>query len=113
MPETFKVQRGPLSPTPRYIDANLVLPWYLGAFPEFDARDVKFSMLDIDSNLRNIPTEDVRPVITAKPVQFYNDPWTGRRFTTCSACSGKISKRDKFCKHCGAEMKGGEQNGRL
>lgn len=65
------------------------------------------------SLIRSMPAADVRPAFSAKPVQFYNDPWTGRRFTTCSACDGKISKRDKFCKHCGAEMKGGEQNGRL
>lgn len=43
-----------------------------------------------------------RPV--AVPVKFFNDPYTGKRFTTCSRCDGKISPKDNYCKHCGAEM---------
>ena len=29
---------------------------------------------------------------------------TGRRFTTCSNCNGKIGPKDRYCKHCGAQM---------
>lgn len=60
--------------------------------------------------IRAIPAADVRPVVYAIPVRFYNDPWTGRKFTTCSACDGKISMSDKFCKHCGAVIRGKTNN---
>lgn len=45
---------------------------------------------------------EYKPVKYAKAVKIYNDPYTEKLFTTCSACSGKISANDKFCKHCGA-----------
>lgn len=47
--------------SPRFIDANLVFPWYVEAFHEFSPHDVRFSMLDILSNLDNIPAADVLP----------------------------------------------------
>lgn len=28
---------------------------------------------------------------------------------TCSICNGKSGKLDKFCKHCGADMRGGRE----
>lgn len=43
-----------------------------------------------------------RPIAVA--VKFFNDPYTGKLFTTCSRCDGKISPKDNYCKHCGAEM---------
>ena len=61
--------------------------------------------------VEGIPAADVRPVVYADPVRIFNDPYTGRMFTTCSRCTGKISPKDKFCKHCGADMRGEkEQN---
>jgi PHP family Zn ribbon phosphoesterase len=45
-----------------------------------------------------------KPVIYARPVKIFDDPYTGKMFTTCSACDGKISPKDKFCKHCGATI---------
>ena len=57
--------------------------------------------------LISLPAADVAPVVHARPVLFYDDPFTGRRFTTCSNCDGKIWKRDRYCKHCGAKMDGG------
>lgn len=54
---------------------------------------------------------DVRPVVHARPVKIFDNPWTGKMFTTCSACDGKIGPKDKFCKHCAADLRGGEQNG--
>lgn len=46
----------------------------------------------------------------AEAVKIFDDPYTGRRFTTCSWCRDKISPKDKYCKHCGAkivQLKGG------
>ena len=60
---------------------------------------------DCAENIRAIPAADVRPVVHARPVKIFNDPWTGKMFTTCSACDGKIGHKDNFCKHCGADMK--------
>ena len=51
-----------------------------------------------------IDAGEYKPVKYAKAVKFYNDPYTEKLFTTCSACSGKISANDKFCKHCGATI---------
>lgn len=64
------------------------------------------SYRDAKSLIRSIPAADVRPVVYAEPVRIFNDPYTGRMFTTCSRCTGKISPKDKFCKHCGADMRG-------
>lgn len=61
------------------------------------------------AEINSIPAADVAPVVHAQPVLFYDDPFTGRRFTTCSNCEGKIGKRDRYCKHCGARMDGGTQ----
>ena len=52
------------------------------------------------------PAADVAPGVHAQPVFFFDDPVTGRRITTCSNCDGKIGKRDRYCKHCGAKMEG-------
>ena len=54
--------------------------------------------------LMSLPAADVAPVVYAEPVMIFDDPFTGRRFTTCSHCDGKIGKRDRYCKHCGAKM---------
>lgn len=61
----------------------------------------------IDSDIetvKNIHFADVAPIVHAKAIKFYSDPFTGRMFTTCTACDGKISSKDAFCKHCGAKM---------
>lgn len=55
--------------------------------------------------IEQIPAADVRPVVYAEPVRIFDDPYTGRMLTTCSRCTGKISPKDKFCKHCGADMR--------
>ena len=58
--------------------------------------------------IESVPAADVAPVVHAEPVMIFDDPFTGRRFTTCSHCDGKIGKRDRYCKHCGAKMNGGK-----
>lgn len=65
-------------------------------------------MMDFYSALWNVPAADVAPVVHAEPVMIFDDPFTGRRFTTCTHCNGKIGKRDRYCKHCGAKMDGGK-----
>lgn len=62
------------------------------------------------SIMDKVETADVRPERYAKKVKFYNEPWTGNKFTTCTACYGKVGPRDKFCKHCGAKFQEGETN---
>ena len=60
------------------------------------------------TEISHAPSADVAPVVHAEPVMIFDDPFTGRRFTTCSHCDGKIGKRDRYCKHCGAKMDGGK-----
>ena len=47
---------------------------------------------------------EYKPVKYAEAVKIFNDPYTEKMFTTCSACCGKISPNDVFCKHCGATI---------
>lgn len=105
-----------LTPPPRYIDANKIFPWYCSAFKSFSPHDVHFSMLDIDANLWNIPTADVRPVVRGKwrlggygqisdaTVKWY-DQFLQGGFLYCSVCKGRSNLKYNFCPHCGAEMR--------
>lgn len=54
--------------------------------------------------IRGISAADVAPVVHARPLLIFDDPFSGRRFTTCSNCNGKIGPKDPYCKHCGAKM---------
>lgn len=46
----------------RLIDADVVLQWYMKVFKgEIERKEKRFSMLDIDGNLNNIPTVDAVP----------------------------------------------------
>ena len=56
--------------------------------------------------IKQIPAADVVEVVHGSPVKVFEDPWTGKMFTTCSRCDGKISPKDKWCKHCGAKIDG-------
>ena len=73
----------------------------------FDA-GVQFGVDHAISCVIEAPSADVAPVVHAEPVMIFDDPFTGLRFTTCSHCDGKIGKRDRYCKHCGAKMDGGK-----
>lgn len=59
---------------------------------------------DVISMIESIPASDVRPERYAQKIKFYNEPWSGKKFTTCTACQGKVGPRDKFCKLCGAKF---------
>lgn len=67
-----------------------------------DALAVARYSKDPVEGIENLPS--VESVVHGRPVKIFNDPWTGRLFTTCSVCNGKISPKDDFCKHCGAKM---------
>lgn len=56
-------------------------------------------------NMSSIPVAHVRQIVYGRAVKVFNDPWSGRMFTTCSVCCGKISPKDDFCKHCGVVLK--------
>lgn len=85
---------------------------YIEREAALSAQNKSMNLAECRKRLERIPAADVREVVYARPVKFYNDPWTGRKFTTCSACDGKIGPHDKFCKHCGAKMDGDEDNER-
>lgn len=65
---------------------------------------------DVVGMIDSVESADVRPERYARKVKFYNEPWTGNKFTTCTACYGKVGPHDKFCKHCGAKFQEGETN---
>jgi len=65
---------------------------------------------DVIRAMENVPAADVVEVVHGSPVKVFDDPRTGKLFTTCSRCDGKISPKDKWCKHCGAKMNGGADN---
>lgn len=60
------------------------LDWYQDGF--------KDALKRVDEILEEQPTADVQKIKHGKTI------------TTCSCCNGKISKSDKYCKHCGAKM---------
>lgn len=65
------------------------------------------TLLDIKRRIRRLPTIDAEPVVHAH--------WKNRKYRgiassewfnewNCSKCGGSGCIRDKYCKHCGAEM---------
>lgn len=79
---------------PKYIDSEAALrDWPLCDEPG-----------DAYQFIKNFPAADVRPERYARKTKFFNEPWTGSKFTTCTACYGKVGPHDKFCKHCGAKF---------
>lgn len=84
---------------------------YIEREAALSAQNKSMNLNEMRERLKRIPAADVRPVVHARPVKIFNDPWTGKMFTTCSACGGKIGPKDNFCKHCAADLKGGEQDG--
>ena len=48
------------------------------------------------------PAVDAQPVKHSRAVKIYDNPYTGKLFTTCLRCAQKISPKDAWCKHCGA-----------
>lgn len=77
-----------------YADGNL--DWFQGGF--------KDALKRVDEILEEQPTADVQKIKHGKAIQIFNDVINGKTITTCSCCNGKISKSDKYCKHCGAKM---------
>lgn len=59
---------------------------------------------DVFNVLEKLPAEEVEKIRYAQPVTTCNDVISERLVTVCSACGGRISKKDNFCKHCGAKM---------
>lgn len=77
----------------------------LQIFPNGEVYDAHGIRLGIANWAEAIPAADTRPGAYAEPVRVFNDPWSGKMITTCSACCGKISLKDSFCRHCGASLR--------
>lgn len=78
----------------------------------------------IISRLKLVPAADVRPVVKAtwivKEMQALFPGMDERPVFACSECGYQIydlldnlKERHHFCPNCGADMRGGEQDGRL
>lgn len=78
----------------------------------------------IISRLKLVPAADVRPVVRGKwklggygqisdATEKWYDKYLVGGFLYCSVCKGRSSGKTNFCPHCGADMRGGEQDGRL
>lgn len=50
------------------------------------------------------PAADVQEVRHEYPISSLNDVLSERIITVCNGCGGRISKKDNWCKHCGAKM---------
>ena len=85
-----------------YISRQSAIDW----FDPYSHMDENIPSDVVISDLRKLPAADVRPVVYAKPECIFDNPYIGKMFTTCSRCAGKIGPKDKFCKHCGADMRG-------
>lgn len=88
----------------RYIDVDRLKKRVCSVCENEERCKDRETVCSVFAEIDEQPTVDVKPVIYAKAIKFYDDSYTGRMFTTCSACDGKISSRDAFCKHCGATI---------
>ena len=84
----------------RYIDADIIRDEWLHGGENEHIYDTNDFLDSIDYQ----PTADVEPVRHAYPCVSFNDVFSERLVIMCSECGGKIQKKDKFCKHCGAKM---------
>ena len=50
------------------------------------------------------PTIDAVPVVHGTKITRLNDLFSEKIITVCSECSGRVGKRDVYCRHCGAKM---------
>lgn len=57
---------------------------------------------DVLDAIMEAPAVDARPVRHSCAVKIYDNPYTGKLYTTCLRCAQKISPKDAWCKHCGA-----------
>ena len=66
-----------------------------------------FTLASMNDSLKSIPAADVRPVVRGK---WIKNGWSIR----CSECGHDMpfSVRN-FCPNCGADMRGGEDNGQV
>ena len=58
----------------------------------------------IVEDIENIPTVDNVPVVHGAKTTRLNDVFSEKIITVCSECSGRVGKRDAYCRHCGAKM---------
>lgn len=65
---------------------------------------------DVLDAIMEAPAVDAQPVKHSRAVKIYDNPYTGKLFTTCLRCAQKISPKDAWCKHCGAKMDLREQD---
>jgi len=91
----------------RLIDADAVLQWYMKAFKgEIERKEKRFSMLDIDGNLDNIPTVDAVPVIRCKDCKHYAILEDGSNELICDHRDGcMLPKPDGFCNYAEPKRK--------
>lgn len=50
------------------------------------------------------PTIDGVPAVHGTKIARLNDVFSEKIITVCSECSGRVGKRDVYCRHCGAKM---------
>ena len=92
----------------RLINADAIFPWYMKTFGEkIKPNEVRFSMLDISSNLDNIPTAGNQPVSHGR-WEVYQVPELGQAWTVqCSVCHAiGFHGKTPYCCECGSRMDG-------
>lgn len=57
------------------------------------------NLIDLIKSQNKVDVEIIRH---GKPISVINDIWTEKTPTVCSVCGLKISKKDNWCRHCGA-----------
>lgn len=55
-------------------------------------------------DLEYLPTVEAAPVVHGAKITRVNDVFSEKIITVCSECSGRVGKRDVYCRHCGAKM---------
>lgn len=63
------------------------------------AKTVYYSFCDMGKLWSAYVSEPIRYAVR---VAALNNVFTEKPIITCSKCSGKVAKKEKYCKHCGA-----------
>lgn len=74
------------------------------------------ALKDADIRLRSVPAADARPNIPGKWIRENNPSYSpfddsSEYLYRCSQCEAYNNRESAFCPDCGAQMRGGEQDG--
>lgn len=99
-----------------YIEREKVRDIIADAYKDATDGDAENVCIGINSLLMELPASDVRPNIPGKWIRENNPSYSpfddsSEYLYRCSQCEAYNNRESAFCPDCGAQMRGGEQDG--